>query len=330
MTWSPGRSDRALVGGLGLSSSGQQQQPLLSMGLQPSTSAPAVAGAGMHGGSQDDRTAWSRVQQLSQRVAHLEADLTLLRRRKTQLERENEVLAASTQQPELEARLERVEARLEMQLEANARLEEENRRHVAESSRRAALEKQQAEIARSFSELQGVVSQLVRRLVELDAQRQRLEEQKNAAEAVAASLQQAGSKEANQHHQRKSPSHQTQGAHAHFDQTRPGRRCGPSARRTCSPPPRRSQRGSTCKRYVPQNEFDALKAESERVQEEAELYHSLLQQGEIDCAMLRKRFAVEEDACAKADAADQTAAEERRERRRCELSSVLADLDLTP
>lgn len=124
----------------------------------------------------------ARAQQLSQRVAHLEADLALLRQRKAQLEHENEVLAAAAaEKPDLEARLREA-------LIAGARLEAECRRHRAEGARREGLEAQQAEIARSFSDLQGVVTQLVRRLAEINAQHQRLADEKGAAEAAAAAL----------------------------------------------------------------------------------------------------------------------------------------------
>uniref|UniRef100_A0A7R9ZUH5 Uncharacterized protein n=1 Tax=Pyrodinium bahamense TaxID=73915 RepID=A0A7R9ZUH5_9DINO len=124
----------------------------------------------------------ARAQQLSQRVAHLEADLAFLQRRKAQLERENEALAAAAaQRPDLEARLREA-------LATGALLEAECRRHRAEGVRREELEEQQADIARSFSELQGVVSQLVRRLSEINAQHARLSEEKGAAEAAAAAL----------------------------------------------------------------------------------------------------------------------------------------------
>mmetsp|Transcript_18747 Transcript_18747/g.41091 ORF Transcript_18747/g.41091 Transcript_18747/m.41091 type:complete len:455 (+) Transcript_18747:85-1449(+) len=155
--------------------------------------APAVAGGSITSGAlassstsleapAQGLSSEARAQQLLQRVAHLEADLTLLRQRKGQLELENEVLAAkAAQQADLEVRL--AEAQ-----QQNSRLEAECRRHRAESARRAELELQQAEIARSFTELQGVVSQLVQRLGELDTQRARLVEEKGAAEASAASL----------------------------------------------------------------------------------------------------------------------------------------------
>lgn len=122
-----------------------------------------------------------RVQQLSQRVAHLEADLVLLQKRKAELEAENEALAAAACRPE-------IEQRLAAALAENVRLEAECERHKVESMRRQELEKQQVEISASFSELQGVVAQLVHRLTELGGQRSRLEEEKNAAEAAVASL----------------------------------------------------------------------------------------------------------------------------------------------
>jgi len=123
----------------------------------------------------------ARVQQMSQRIAHLEADLAFLNARKAQLERENEALAAAAQRPDLEARL--AEA-----LATNARLEGEVQKYKAQSVRSAELEQQQAEIAQAFRNLQGVAAQLVKRLSELDAQRVRLSEEKSAAEAAAGVL----------------------------------------------------------------------------------------------------------------------------------------------
>jgi len=123
----------------------------------------------------------SRAQQLAQRVAHLEADLQLLRHRKAELEIENEDLAAAAKRPDLQRRLAEAQAQV-------ARLEEENSRHRAESARRAELEEQQAEIARSFVELQRIVSQLVKRLHALDNEKARLVEEKRMAEVAAGML----------------------------------------------------------------------------------------------------------------------------------------------
>lgn len=145
-------------------------------GIRNSNPCGGAGGAGnesLHSGA--------RMQQLSQRVVHLEADLALLRQRKVQLEHENESLAAAAQRPDLEAKLSDALATTE-------RLEAECRRHRAESARRAELEQQQIKIARTFSELQGVVSQLVRRLGELDAERVRLTEERSTQEAIAAAL----------------------------------------------------------------------------------------------------------------------------------------------
>lgn len=149
-------------------------------------------------------------QQLSQRVAHLEADLALITRRKVELERENEVLAGTaSRQQELELALERAKAgkagleaeltnevvarqRLEAELvTVNASrdsLEAECRQHREDSGRRRELEVQQASIASAFNELQGVVAQLVQRLTTLDLQRAQLADEKKAAEAAAADL----------------------------------------------------------------------------------------------------------------------------------------------
>jgi len=122
------------------------------------------------------------VEQLAQRIVHLEADLALLTQRKQDLERENEVLAAAA------GRQSELEAKLADAIAARDKLEEECRAHRAESTRRADMEQQQAALAASFTELQGVVSQLVRRLGELNGQRSRLAEEKKAAEAVAMKL----------------------------------------------------------------------------------------------------------------------------------------------
>mmetsp|Transcript_99504 Transcript_99504/g.252806 ORF Transcript_99504/g.252806 Transcript_99504/m.252806 type:complete len:358 (+) Transcript_99504:102-1175(+) len=128
-------------------------------------------------------------EQLSTRVAHLEADIALLSRRKGELERENEALAAAcARQGALEALLEDAHSQLGEARATVERLEGECRRLRAESARRGELEMQQASIASSFAELQGVVAQLVQRLTELDAQRFRLAEEKGAAEAIAAAL----------------------------------------------------------------------------------------------------------------------------------------------
>lgn len=149
-------------------------------------------------------------QQLSKRVAHLEADLALISRRKAELEQENEVLAGTaSRQQELEAALERaaaskasVEAELANEVAARQRveaelasvrasrdsLEAECRKHREDSSRRRDLEAQQAAIASAFNDLQGVVAQLVQRLTTLDLQRAQLAEEKKAAEAAAADL----------------------------------------------------------------------------------------------------------------------------------------------
>jgi len=124
----------------------------------------------------------ARAQQLAQRVVHLEADLELLHQRKAQLEHENEVLAAAV------AEKRDLEARLQEALVMGARLEAECRKHRAEDARRVELEEQQAQVYRSFTELQGVVSQLAKRLTEVNAQRMRLSEEKGAAEAAAAAL----------------------------------------------------------------------------------------------------------------------------------------------
>mmetsp|Transcript_107641 Transcript_107641/g.303180 ORF Transcript_107641/g.303180 Transcript_107641/m.303180 type:complete len:375 (-) Transcript_107641:287-1411(-) len=121
-------------------------------------------------------------QQLLQRVVHLEADVALLARRKAELELENEALAAAaSRQSDLEASLAKAIADRD-------RLEAGCRRHSAESARRAELEAQQQNIARAFAELQGVVAQLVQRVVVLDAQRTKLSKEKNAAESIAAAL----------------------------------------------------------------------------------------------------------------------------------------------
>lgn len=120
--------------------------------------------------------------QLARRAAHLEADLALLRQRKIELERENEVLSATAvDSSQLAAELAEVEASAD-------RYEAECLRHRAGSERCAELEQKQAEIARSFSELQGVVSQLVKRLGDLDAQRLKLCEERDRAEAVVSAL----------------------------------------------------------------------------------------------------------------------------------------------
>mmetsp|Transcript_58324 Transcript_58324/g.188881 ORF Transcript_58324/g.188881 Transcript_58324/m.188881 type:complete len:327 (+) Transcript_58324:114-1094(+) len=128
-------------------------------------------------------------EQLSTRVAHLEADIALLSRRKGELERENEALAAAcARQGALEALLEDAHSQLDEARAKVGRLEVECRKLRAESARRGEPEMQQASIASSFAELQGVVAQLVQRLTELDAQRVRLAEEKGAAEAIAAAL----------------------------------------------------------------------------------------------------------------------------------------------
>lgn len=120
-------------------------------------------------------------QQLSQRIAHLEADVAHLTQRKAQLEKENETLAAAARRPDLEARLSEA-------LATSARLRMEHCQSLAESDRRAELERQQTEIAQSFTELQAVVSQLVKRLNDLDAQRAHLQREKSDAEAGAMQL----------------------------------------------------------------------------------------------------------------------------------------------
>eukprot|EP00434_Breviolum_minutum_P022332 symbB.v1.2.019709.t1/scaffold1571.1/size154223/3 len=147
--------------------------------------------------------------QLALKVSHLEADVQQLRKRKEELERENEALAAAAAAtPGLERQLTDLKGEnqslrtrkeeLEREKEdlsnsgltqklaeceaAREKLEEECRQHLAESERRAELEKQQADVARSFAELQNVVSQLLPWLSELYEQRTRLLEEKSAAE----------------------------------------------------------------------------------------------------------------------------------------------------
>lgn len=166
--------------------------------------------------------------QLSQRVAHLEADLALFARRKAELERENEALAAAAaRHKDLDVRVEAAEARhkdtearfeaaeamhreaearfeaqlsevrssrdsLEAQLTeasgARGQLEAECEALRAKLAQKEGLERQQAAITSSFAELQGIVAQLVGRLAEFDAQRSRLAEEKGAAEAVVRTL----------------------------------------------------------------------------------------------------------------------------------------------
>jgi len=158
----------------------------------------AAVGSGAAATAGDAMTvcASARAHQLSQRVAHLEADLLLLQKRKAQLERENEALAvAAAQRADLEVHLsetlaakEHLEVRLSEVLAANVCLEEECCARAEEADQREQWETQQAEIGRSFTELQGVVSLLVRRLAVINSQYQRLADEKGAAEAAAAAL----------------------------------------------------------------------------------------------------------------------------------------------
>ena len=71
----------------------------------------------------------AKLQQLSQKVVHLEADVEILQRRNAELERENEELAAKAKRPDLEARLRDV-------LAENARLEAELEKRTEEGRRR--------------------------------------------------------------------------------------------------------------------------------------------------------------------------------------------------
>lgn len=129
-----------------------------------------------------ENCAEARAKQMEQRAAHLEADVAILQKRKAELEKENEDLAAAAaRQPELERQLAEAVA-------TTARLEAECQSHRVEAARKASLERQQAEIAVSFRELQAVVSQLAKRLGEMDFQLARVTVEKNSAKASYATL----------------------------------------------------------------------------------------------------------------------------------------------
>lgn len=121
---------------------------------------------------------------LSQRIAHLEADLCHLQHRKAELEQENQDLAAAgAARSELEEQLSTARA-------ATARLEAECQQLRAAGHRRAEQDQHEAEMSRSLLQMQGVLSQLLKRLGELEAQRAKLAEQKAAAEATVRRLRQ--------------------------------------------------------------------------------------------------------------------------------------------
>lgn len=155
-------------------------------------SSPAASGNAMRDVQPSDslRTAFSKCSEVLLRdmQALVDAETEKLRRElvekeaslRAQFEKERAELHA-----ELQAELQAERARVD---ETRAELEA---REAAFEEERVKLEGQknmQAGIAKSFSELQGIVSQLVRRLSELDAQRLQLAEEKSMAENVVKTL----------------------------------------------------------------------------------------------------------------------------------------------
>mmetsp|Transcript_49357 Transcript_49357/g.105016 ORF Transcript_49357/g.105016 Transcript_49357/m.105016 type:complete len:443 (-) Transcript_49357:346-1674(-) len=151
-------------------------------------SRPDTARSSLFAGGGDEVKTYP--QQLAARLAHLEADNTDLRQRKSLLEREIEALVGQVAQqadqlqqiPELQHKLQEAEQRSKY-------WEAECNRQQEEAACYREFQAQQVAISSSFSELQGIIHQLVKRVGDLDQQKQHLEGEKHSAERMITSLQ---------------------------------------------------------------------------------------------------------------------------------------------